>query len=113
MKNILISSYFPLGCTGYGTQTYFLLKYFNSIGISINLLCWDLILPHRYEPYLYSDIIKLCPDLLIHNDKKDICMNIKIFSIKKRKDYWKNIISRAKQCKATSIIVFQLSLIHI
>lgn len=107
MKNILISSYFPLGCTGYGIQTYYLLKYFNSIGISINLLCWDLTLPHRYEPYLYSDIIKLCPDLLVHNDKEDVCMNIKYFSRENRKDYWKNIILRAKQSKATSIIVFQ------
>jgi glycosyltransferase involved in cell wall biosynthesis len=107
MKNILISSYFPLGCTGYGTQTFYLIKYFKSMGINVSLLCWDLKLFHRFEPYTYSDIIKLCPSLLVHSNLEDIFMNVKFYSRENRKNYWKNIIFRAKQCNATSIFVFQ------
>lgn len=106
MKNILISSYFPLGCTGYGTQVYYLIKYFNELkSVNITVLCWDLTLPHRYEPYLHSDIIDKCPN--IHNNEDQEILDIKYFSRKDRKDYWKNIILRAKQINATTIIVFQ------
>lgn len=106
MKNILISSYFPLGCTGYGTQVYHLVKYFNNIkNINLTVLCWDLTLPNRYEPYLHSDIIQSCPNIQIDSNKE--ILDVKYFSRKDRKDYWKNIIFRAKQIKADTIIVFQ------
>lgn len=106
MKNILISSYFPLGCTGYGTQVYHLIKYLHQLKhVNVAVLCWDLTLPHRYEPYLHSDIIDKCPN--IHMDGEKEILDIKYFSRKDRKDYWKNIILRAKQINATSIIVFQ------
>jgi glycosyltransferase involved in cell wall biosynthesis len=106
MENILISSYFPMGCTGYGTQVYHLVKYLNEIkNINVTVLCWDLTIPDSYEPYLHLDIIQMCPNLQI-DDKKKI-LDVKYFSRKNRKDYWKNIIFRAKQIKATTIIVFQ------
>ena len=77
---ILISSYFPLGCTGYGNQIYFLCNFLINSGHTIFILCWDLTIPHQTKPYLMKEILKLDSSLKkTHPKKVESCSKLFFF----------------------------------
>lgn len=107
-KNILISSQFPLGCTGYGNQTYHLSEYLIRQGYSVSILCWDLTAPYREEPYTLNELEQIYPYLISkQQEKKEICKLIKYYSRIDRSKYFERIITAAKHLSAYKVIVFQ------
>ena len=76
---ILISSYWILGNTGYGNQTFYLAKELLKYGHEIYLIAWDLLI--KYSPVVKSLEVLYGPTLegilKAHPEKKETCLKLK------------------------------------
>jgi len=78
---ILISSYWILGNTGYGNQTFYLAKELQKYGHQIYLIAWDVIMPYSSEPKTLKDLYGSTLDKILqaHPEKAKTVQQITYF----------------------------------